>query len=246
MNNQRKETIENTWAWHGTGRFQYDQDGKIVDVLQSIIKLNGLKPLVKDPWLKIEGNLQKSISLAKIRMYSRIYADTMQFDPKEIEYHFHSSRFWFWVIGIIHVLRNPFNVVSHLLSLQTKKESPEQLNDLIVKYRKKNAIPKKPFIFKLLNMPSTDIEGNYGIVIGVSDCSDIAFKMDKRYSLYEDRIKSDIELKRFTYIEVPEKKVSETKKVLEGQNLSIPVYAIENIEEYYRDLGFIKTLKINR
>jgi hypothetical protein len=240
--NEIGEIITSTWGWHGTGRLQYNDDGQVIEVLESILEKGGLLPLVKDPWLKIEGSLKYSISIAKIRMYARIYADTMQFND-EIDYIYKSSRFWFWVIGGMHIVKRPLDVIIHLLKLQTSKDSSKQLDSLISKYRKEDNIKKQSFLKKLTNMPFTDIPGNHGIIIGIKDCSDIVFDMDDRYSLFEYRLKKRVGLEKFSYIEVPKKRVEEIDNIIRRYDLDIPIIAIEDVERYFKKRGFFKALE---
>lgn len=232
--NTNKSRIEQLYAatshWHGTGRFHYDEQEKIIDVLRSIIDADGLKPLVEDPWLPIEGKLQKTISLAKIRMYARIYAELHQFQGNKLEYSHKSSKFWFWAIGLRQMLAAPLQIPTHLLKLNFQKDSEQQLNKLFTKYIKKSSIPSSGFLLRLLNPPFSDIVGNYGVIFGIKKDTVSPLKIDQRYELYEDRTNREIPISSFSYIEVPWNSFEETQRLLDGSSVTIPLLPIEAME----------------
>lgn len=241
---QIEKLMNETWGWHGTGMYQYDSNGDIITVLDSIIDKGGLLPLIVDPWLEIEGELRKSVSIAKIRMYARIYAETMQYDSSDIKYLYFSSKFWFWIIGISYFIHSPISIASHILALQFKKNSSIQLDNLISKFRNTESLKRKKFLTKLMNIPKTDIKDNFGIIIGIRNMKSDTFKMDKRYSLYEERLGKRIPLDMISYIEVPECKVQIVRDKLRNSGLNISVLAIENVERYYSELGFLSCLRV--
>src|SRR6266536_3236177 len=93
-NERRKyqDATAQTVYWHGTGRWQYDKQGKTVDVLEQMLKQGGIRPF-KDVF-DIKHGEMFSISVAHHRMYARIYGDMHQYKGANLHERYGSPRFW--------------------------------------------------------------------------------------------------------------------------------------------------------
>jgi hypothetical protein len=60
--------------WHGTGCYQYSQ-GKVVDVLECIVATGSIRPIEDAYAIFSGGKLMSSISLTRLRIIARCYAD---------------------------------------------------------------------------------------------------------------------------------------------------------------------------
>lgn len=84
-------------------------------------------------------------------------------------------------------------------------------------------------------IPTSDIEINYPILIGIkANASELIETIPLTHKV-EQRSLKPIGLERFTHIEVPLQKITETKELIEKHNLNIPVIPMEFGDIYLAD-----------
>jgi hypothetical protein len=147
----------NTGYWHGTGRFQYNEDQAPIDILQKIAQDRELQP-ANDPF-----NLERdavSLSLAFSRVYARSYADMHGLGSHEPN-RYGTAHYWVRLftgdIGMELVKES-----GGLRQFRKKqKQEVKDLPDWSHKIRK-----EKTAMFDLFKEGS-DIEGNYPVLLGI-------------------------------------------------------------------------------
>lgn len=221
--------------WHGSGRYHHSDNVKS-DVLKGIIDDNGLQPLVKDPWLKVNGGYKYTISLSNIRTYASVYALIHQQENTDI--YLYGNRFiWSMLVGFINFIQEPFDIIYHAL-LFTFKGGKGKIKGFQSKVRKnENLQDLKTFVFQLMYMPSirSDIKDNYPILIAIKSDNVKETKMDSGFDYYEVRTEEAIPFNEISHIEVPLDKVSETKRILHENGINLKIISIESAELFIKE-----------
>lgn len=233
--------------WHGTGRYHYTKDGNIEDVLNKILSEDGLKPLVKDPWLKTDETYKYTISLAKNRAYASIYAFVHQNKDIDIKNLFLSRTLWAYLIGINNLIHEPVAVVKTAITFLFRKDATKQLAGFQTKFQKDVKI-RRTFFGQLFQMPQmrSDIPHNYAIIIAIKKDQIKEASMTSGFHFYEARTEQIIPIEDFSHIEVPEENIEETNLLLQKYKLDIPIIPIESMEDYVKgNIGIIKALHAN-
>jgi hypothetical protein len=220
--------------WHGTGRWQYDKQNKTVDVLGQTLKQGGLRPF-KDVF-DIKHGEMFSISVARQRMYARIYADMHEYNGANLRERYGTPRFWayYFIMAInLHATRE--------MGLWNPKVRREQH----AAWRKQGM---EVWAVKVHRNPGgatgrffdngSDIPGNYGIIMGIKKGSYTTLKTAGYIARYESRIGSDIPITAITHLEVPKAHVAEVEKLLRKHHANIPVFAFEQCEQFYASKHF--------
>lgn len=221
--------------WHGTGRLQYQKDGSVIDILQKILQQDGLRPF--NDVFDVKHGGMVSISLARQRMYARIYADMHAYKGVKLTQRYGSPRFWayYFIMAInLHAIKE--------LGLWSRKSRREQeavwraqgKKLWTVKVTKKDGESVGLF-FNL----GSDIHGNYPILIGLKNAYYDILATSDYVARYECRVGSVIPISYITHIEAPYSKLDEVNTLLDkfGQT-DIPVFAIEQCELIFSDKNF--------
>ncbi len=215
-----------TSCWHGTGRHKYDEHGEVVDVLAKIIADGGIVPH-KDDWDLKRGVVQ-SISLGKQRMYARLYAGMFVPHGTQIRYEYRSRYLWCWYFfGTAKLIA--------LLEYPLRAHTPN--------YRKRVAqwarkVSLNPHNSLSIFINGTDIAGNYPILIGVRQGA-VQYQYGSHFfNLHERRTTSPICFADMTHIEVPRERAAETRAKLQAHTINVPVFALEDGEDYCRRFSF--------
>jgi hypothetical protein len=221
-----RQLYAQTALWHGTGRYKYDENGKVADVLAGIIRDGGLKPH-DDDWDPKRGKIQ-SISLAPARMYAKLYAwmhiprsarpDSEHRSCCFYGYYFFCSAA---VVAYAEYLWRP-----HIPDYRAK----------LKKWTGK--VSRKPHTLKSVFVEGTDIPDNYPILIGIK-CGVVKPNRGSRFfDLHETRSEKSIAMSDLTHFEVPADRVDETASSLRVAGFDTPVIPIEDGEAYCRQFSF--------
>jgi len=215
---QISKTMEQTNYWHGTGRYQY-RDGKVADVLEYIASHRELQPSL-DPF-EVSGQMQ-SLSLARVRIYARAYADLHRNTAIPAE-RYGTSAFWsaaFLADYALEAARSEGGLRQVMKRLQQngKDEWHAKVN-------------QRPLSVFSTFAAGSDIPGNYPILFGVHTVSELP--TSPAIAIHEVRTGEPVKLdSQVTHVEVPRAYIEETEKVLAGHAIALPVYALEDFEQY--------------
>jgi hypothetical protein len=242
---QIKQLYKKPLYWHGSGRYQYVfGKEKGIDVLEEIIKNNGLLPQMKFHYDdNIEGT-KDSISLAKIRMYASIFAYVFESKEKFLQYKFGSRFFWLILIITTNFIYTPRNLLyltfhysyrkgkDRMKSVQSRAIKPEKIKDL------------KLFILQYLYLPFTksDIYNNYPILIAVKKEELEIQKFEKSFDVFEARTKNIISFENISHIEVPFTAIEDTLLLFKKFNLKVEILPIEATEYFLYKSSSVKNL----
>ncbi len=212
--------MTNQTLWHGTGRYKYD-DGKIVDILESVIADGGLVPN-KDDW-DMKRGLSQTVSFARDHSYAELYASlflpaqdrTIRVLARRFVL---SARFFLpskWVAYKEYSIFRP-----HILNLRAKlKEWGQKLTT------------RPPKFFTVLFLwGGTDIVNNYPVIIGVRAKAVKGTKGSRFVDLYEERSEAIVAIEDFEKIEVPQQKMKEVSALFQQSGYVVPVVPIGDTE----------------
>lgn len=228
-------TAHSVVYWHGTGRLQHDKHGGTVDVLLRLLKQDGLRPF-KDIFDVKHGEMV-STSLARQRMYARIYADMHVYKGANLHERYGSPRLWayYFIMAInLHAIKELglWNPKARRKQQAIWREQGKRF--WTVKVTKQDGGSIGGFF-----NDGSDIPCNYPILIGLKQAKYHTLKTADYVARYESRIGSAIPTNFFTHLEVPASKVAEVTKLLEkyGYN-NLPVFAFEQCERFSADQRF--------
>jgi hypothetical protein len=229
--------------WHGTGRLHYAADNKLIDVFEKIIKEGGIQPF-KDVFDIKQGNMT-SISVARQRMYARIYADMHEYKGADLKKRFGSPRFWayYFIMAInLHAIKEMGLWNPKALKKQ-QAEWRQQGEDIwTIKVIKRSGRPTGQFF-----NTGSDIKANYPIIIGIKNGKYKQLETAAYVAHYESRIGSTIPVSAFSHLEVPETKIEEVKRLLTKYGHSkLPVFAFESSERTQADKHFSELVRQKR
>ena len=225
-----------TTHWHGTGRYHYQhQNGSryvavctdnITDVLAAILETNGLEPH-HDPWINSGG---KTVSLATVRMHARTFARIHLFEKETLFYELGSFKYWlrfYFVLLFAWLITSLWSQLSFIRDTLRASSSKDVQNwaSAIRKPHNKKVVG----IFDIFrgNVPTSDIHGNYPVLIGVATNPKDLIDTIPLTRKVEQRSLQPITLNMFTHLEVPLQNINETEKLLEGHNILLSVIPIE-------------------
>lgn len=229
------DTVRATVYWHGTGRFQYDRQGSVIDVFSQILDNGGLKPH-KDIFDIKEGEMY-STSVTKHRMYARIYGDIHEYMGADLRARYGSPRFWaYYYIMVINFYATKEMGLWNTKARRAQHETwRKQGKDIWAKKVRQNLITARSTFFN----EGSDIIRNYPIIIGIKYADFNTLKTADYVTRYETRISSKIPLDLFTHIETTREKVAEIEALLKRYHYShIPVFALEQCEKLYAQKKF--------
>lgn len=221
--------------WHGTGRFHYRLEGSskyqgvdyshVFDVLGAIVKSQGIIPEY-DPIPELDPKHPNTVSLSKFRMYARLYAEMNQPKGEELGYTYGSDRFWFYLgVPLQLIYKNPLQNLFLLISYYLNKDEMNDFQNWIHSFKHSSkSFKATPLNFYKLR---SDIDGNYGILIGIKKNSVKAVHYNPVLERFETRTDQPILLSDITHLEVTLSKLEETQGFLDKHHLKIPLIPIE-------------------
>lgn len=230
--------------WHGTGRYHYRYQGAtryesvstdgVLDVLDSIIRHDGLTPH-KDPWIDSGG---KTVSLGTVRMHSRLFARIHLYEHDTLLYELGSVPDWVHLytrLLLLWLVTNMGSCKQFLKSL-LRRSTYRDLQSWVGAIRR----PKDGKVISLSHFingksPDSDIEGNYPILFGIAGGMLEVMDTVPLTHAVEVRSLRPVTLKDFTHIEVPLANVRETEELLRSRGVSLPVLPLEFVDVYLKD-----------
>lgn len=225
-----------TTHWHGTGRYHYEHpehtrygevnSDSMIDVLTEIIKTNGLRPH-EDPWIDTG---YKTVSLATTRMHARVFARVHACTDITFVYELGSIKFWIrlyfsllaaWLFAY---LPRHLKFVRNLLRPSFSQDVQNWGSAL--RKPMQNRVARIIDIFRG-DIPSSDIDGNYPILIGIVPNPNCLVETISFIHKVEQRSLQSVTIDMFTHLEVPLQNVAETECLLRKRNVSLPVIPLE-------------------
>ena len=232
--------------WHGTGRYHYRHvDGSryagiinddTIDVLQSIISDNGLKPH-HDPWIDSGG---KTISLATVRMHARAFARIHASEEAIFLYELGSIKYWLRLyflllaVWLLSNFRSHLNFMRSLVRYSFSKDIQNWASAIRKPVNQK--VISISDIFKG-NIPTSDIKDNYPVLIGIATDSKHLIETIPLTHKVERRSLQSINLGKFTHLEVPFDKVKEIQQLLAEKKVNVKVLPLEFVDLYMSDVS---------
>lgn len=234
------QIVSRTKYWHGTGRYQYaDGTDETINVLASILDRAGLRP--QNDVFDISMGDMSSVSCTNIRMYARIYADMHQFQGVKSGTRYGAAFVW----GYYFIVSAALMAIQHMgLWKDPKKRhllargAKENMKGLWVR----KVLGQKYVSLKDFFVNGSDIAGNYGILIGLKSIGEIA-TTSPYISMYETRTSKMIPATNWSHIEAPKQYVNEVSEALREAKINIPVYTIEDCEQYWSQKDFSLLVK---
>lgn len=218
-----KDTVKHSRLWHGTGRYQYGSDESKVDVLSSIIKSGGLRPSYDAYAIFSGGTDMYSISLTKLRIIARSYADMHGKGYEEPNRYGDAFTWVSYYYGLFYAKLYTLNSIKLRRYWNQWHDLTHDENGDNTWGKKVNMNAKDVWdIFCL----GSDILGNYPIVFGIEKI-DNHVELSSVFAECETRTPDLLPFRYMTHIEVPEEKIDVTKRLLASHNCNIPVFPIE-------------------
>ena len=215
--------------WHGTGRLQYNRKGNVIDVLEYILQSDGLVPFTDI--FDVKQGAMDSISVARHRMYARIYGDMHVYRGASLSQRYGSPRFWvyYFIMGTnLHAIRE---LGLWRPSVRKKQHEQWRRQGKALWTIKVTQNQDGESLGQFFNEGS-DIPGNYPILIGLKKFNYHTLPTSAYVARYESRIGSHIPMSAFSHLEVPADKVDEiTQLITASGHSSIPVFAFESCEQ---------------
>lgn len=228
---RNQELLNSTTYWHGTGRYQR-HGGKVVDVLQGILRGGELRPSL-DPFDPDLG-MAKTVSFSTKRAYALAYADMHSDKPQALERLLSAQTLAnFYVVrttmayGYKEAQKHPDGVVAGTKALlEIARERHAQMSQSW-KHKTTTRRVNDMFAFGV----GSDIPGNYPIVLGFDDQVPTIQTSAAIAATREVRSDHSVGLGHLTHIEVPADHVGEDRAISRAHGLDVPVIAIEDMEQ---------------
>ncbi len=217
-----RATIHQTTLWHGSGRFQYSND-KVVDVLKGILTSGSIRPVEDAYAIFSGGKLMSSISLTRLRIIARCYADTHGKGYREPNRYGDALTLASYHYGLFfaRLYATHYRKTRQYYKIWYTHTHDEQGHST---WGKKSNNDAKD-VWDVFGLGS-DIPGNYPVIFGIKRVTDVT-QLSSLFSEYEVRTEKNISLDSLTHIEVPLSKVEETKLLITDRGLKVPIYPIE-------------------
>lgn len=231
-----ESVISNTLYWHGTGRLQHDKNGGVADVLHLLAEQSGLRPF-KDIFDVKQGEME-SASVARARMYARIYADMHAFGGAPLDERYGSPRFWayyFLMASFLHAVGELRLWHPRIRKAQENMWREQGKQAWTIKVTKRQDGSSVGQFFNV----GSDIPNNYPILIGIRRSNYSVLETAAYVARYENRIGSTISMSAFTHMEVPVARVAEVTELLRKYRYhDLPVFAFEQCEKWWAGQPF--------
>ncbi len=241
--------------WHGTGRYHHyyadhsryeDVDTKrVVNVLESILE-DGALTKHEDLWVRFDGQLKKTISLAPSRMHARLFAHIHLREGVWLEYVFGGTRFWmgfFLILALWQMFTKRGQKVRAFAKLALfNKNSLKNIRAWGSAICHLDGYPILP-LWRAYDLRS-DISENYGVLFGIKREAIQGDGLVPFVKGLETRVDHEIKLSDMTHIEVPFENVAETKRMLAAKNVFLPVIPLEFGELYCSQFPLTKLVHL--
>ncbi|MFZ1019606.1 MAG: hypothetical protein WAN61_01245 [Minisyncoccia bacterium] len=235
------EKYKELFYWHGTGRFHYhhanesryeekDQN-QYVDIIESILG-NGLTPHF-DPFIKVNGQYIKTISLTKYRMHARLYSGVHRYKDNFSLYEFGTTKYWLYLFVIlvtIEIIKHPTKNARDFVKNVFNKRGRSSLRQWPEAIKKTEGMSDLSLL-KAYKWHS-DIIGNYPILFGIKKDEIKGLQIGQFLDSLETRTPQTISIENFTHMEVPLDRVREMEKLLQSKNIKLIVIPMEFGEVY--------------
>ena len=233
---QYESVVSQTVYWHGTGRLQHDRNGGTIDVFIQLLQQRGLRPF--EDIFDVKQGVMVSTSVARQRMYARIYGDMHAYKGANLKQRYGRPRFWayYFIMAInLHAIKE-----LGLWNPKVRKKQQaiwrEQGKTLWMVKVVKNKVSDS--IGQFFDEGS-DIPDNYPIIIGLKRANYTLLKTAGYVARYESRIGNPISMNAFSHLEVPASKIPEVTALLQRYGFGdLPVFAFEQCEQLYAEKHF--------
>ena len=206
--------------WHGTGRMQY-RNGKVVDVLESLIAAKALVP-EKDKFDLGKGEMT-STSITNRRMYASLYAKMHDTNDPQLKYEYYPKKFWSNVyLAVVGTLAGN-ELFPGTTVIDKVKMGIKFANNWRNWFKK---IMRHPPLKPSLSKARSDIPGNYPVLLGINDSVSTTSASDY-ISAYETRVDKTIPIDCITHIEVPLSQMGRTIDFLKKKGVTLPIISME-------------------
>lgn len=245
---QIAKLLEQTEYFHGTGRFLYSSNGNSKyegvtdaphDTLNSLAT-DGLKPqndLFADLFT---GKEIPTISMTHLRNYARVYADLFSQEGTGLGYEYGTRKFW-WNYLLMKMFFDALTDPGHYRRTWQRRKEIKKF-----KMKKRNIYNPDKWAssfrndskyngstMRLIQEGKSTITGNYPMIIGIRKGTIKPIPIISRaVRRYETRTDQTISPGQWSYIEVPLRKITETRETLSEVNgkIDIPIIPMEFVE----------------
>lgn len=232
--NKYSASLKQAKYWHGTGWMQYDADGKVQNTFKNTLLEGGLSP--NHDVFDVSTGEMSSISCTNIRVYARIYADMHSYIGVKRNSRLGEPFMW----GYYFIVSSALMAVYHM-RLWTNAKKRHIMEDSAKANMKGiwiNKVSHRKYIsLKDFFVRGTDIPDNFGILIGLKNIDDI-IKTSPYISMHETRTSSALSIDTWSHLEVPRDYKDKMTNILRRAKIEIPVYAIEDCEQYWSRVSF--------
>lgn len=220
--NEYQKVAETTVLWHGSGRLQHSHS-EVLDVLASVLKHKGIRPVDDVYAIFSGGKRMTSISLTRSRPVARSYADMHGKGYLEKNRYGDALTWVAYYYGLFYARLYTFGYPSIKKHYKTWHALTHDKNGHNTWGKKVNKQAEDVWdVFCL----GTDITDNYPILFGIKSAGQTV-QLNKLFSDYEVRASNVVSTSEITHLEVPALKVDDTKTLLKQYAIDIPVFSIE-------------------
>ena len=238
-----ESVISKTLYWHGTGRLQHDKNGGAADVLHLLAQQNGLRPFTDI--FDVKRGEMESTSVARARMYARIYADMHAFEGASLGERYGSPRFWayyFLMTSFLYAIGELRLWHPRIRKAQEKTWREQGKQGWTIKVTKRQDGNSVGLFFNI----GSDIPNNYPILIGIGRGDYSVLETAAYVAHYENRIGTAVPVSAFTHVEVPAVRVAEVTELLQQYGHGdLPVFAFEQCEKWWAEQPFSRLVREN-
>lgn len=240
--------------WHGTGRYQYrygnvrdkndgnSEDVTRIDALEQMIH-EGVVPQADRFAGKYGTDVDVSVSLTRARMYASVYARIFLNEGDQLDYQYGSSLRW----GFLYMWKTlMLNLQDRELWKAWFKEQRDRLGEkgIVNGLRELTAIQakeaadtrawvrnatQKPISAWQAFLTRSDISGNYPVMLGIP--GNVVEPLPAAHDYlraYETRTAQPFSIGDCTHLEVPLRRIEETRELLASNGVELPVIPIED------------------
>ncbi|HEV7449339.1 MAG TPA: hypothetical protein VGP13_02240 [Candidatus Paceibacterota bacterium] len=251
-----KRCYSHAGYWHGTGRYHYGHSadsryegmggGEVTDVLGSIVVQDGLTGH-QDLWITPDGQSKETISVAPSRMHARMFAHIHLYQGVWLPYIFGGTRFWMGIIIALAAKELVFTWQGKgwmlLRQALFTRSSLQNFRTWGSALRKLDGLKVLPLLWRAYDFRS-DIAGNYSILFGIKRSAVDNRGLAPFIKNLEVRVPGPVLLADMTHIEVPLENVEETRRMLDENNILLPVIPLEFSEIYCSQFSLQKLMYV--
>lgn len=237
-----------TRFWHGSGHYHYQGGGAtadersetIQDLLAQVLATGGLLPAF-DPFV-VQAHTQRlgeSVSLARGRMYGRIYAQAHQDERSPLTLLNGQARSWLQAVLAEIVTHYPMAVARDLWARLTHPAEHRRQGQALTRWvaARKHVAPRTRFHLGDALTLGSDIAGNHAVLYGIRlDVPRVPLK--QTVALVEVRTPRLIPFAVMSHVEVPLAHVEATRTSFDAYGLALPVIPLEFMERFTATLPY--------